>query len=132
MILNFLKNCFKKLISSFRIPSLVDFIFKSRKEALANAEPASQNWARLGLEKYWKLFASIFLVIVLAAKSYIISFILTLKSRIDILNYEGSSSPLTIVYKANAAIALIDQVFTLAAWLIICYLTYSFFKDEGK
>lgn len=57
------KNLFKKFINSVRIPVLVDFIFKTKQEALDNAPPASENWIRLGLEKTWIYFAILILVL---------------------------------------------------------------------
>lgn len=130
-MLNIAKTLFRKLVNRFRIPSVIDFILKPWKEALANAKPAKTNWSRLGLEKSWELFLSVFLVIFLYAKSILMKFIVDINAKIDTLNYQGSSSPLTIVYKANAVIFFIDQVLTVLAISLIIYLTYSFFK-KGK
>jgi len=57
------KELFKKVVNTYRIPSLVDFVFKSWKEALGNAKPASENWVRLGLEKTWQYFLLVFVVL---------------------------------------------------------------------
>ncbi len=57
------KELFKKVVNTYRIPSLIDFILKPWKEALANAKPASENWARLGLEKTWQYFVLVIVVL---------------------------------------------------------------------
>lgn len=57
------KELFKKVVNTYRIPSLVDFVFKSGKEALNSAKPASENWIRLGLEKTWQYFVLVIVVL---------------------------------------------------------------------
>lgn len=128
-MINGLKNLLKKIINSFRIPSLIDFILKPWKEAKANAPAASKNWDRLGLEKNWKPFCVLLLVIVLAIKNYIVDFIVNIISKIQILAFKGEGSPLTIVYKANALIYFVDTSIMLVGYGLICYLTYLIFKE---
>lgn len=57
------KELFKKVVNTYRIPSLIDLIIKPWKEALDNAKPASENWNRLGLERTWKYFMLLIVVL---------------------------------------------------------------------
>lgn len=60
-----IKIYFMKVVNSTRIPALVDFIFKSKTDALNSAPPADQNWNRLGLEKTWKFFVPLLIIMAL-------------------------------------------------------------------
>lgn len=61
-----LKEVLKNLVNSTRIPALIDLILKPTiKEALDEAPKASENWARLGLEKTWQYFVPIAIVLLI-------------------------------------------------------------------
>jgi len=121
-LINFLKSIFKKLINSFRIPSLIGFLTnKPKAQLLAEAPPAKGNWDRLNLENSWIYFAIVFILVILKFSSGIISTIIYFISKINVLNYEGASSPLTIVYKTTAAIELINYGFQAVS--IICLIS---------
>jgi len=94
------KELFKKVVNTYRIPSLVDFVFKSWKDALTNAKPASENWVRLGLEKTWQYF--VLLIVVLL-----------------VYFFKGS---------LQFAIDIIAEFVVVAALSFTCYRLYKSFK----
>ena len=60
------KELAKNFINKTPLPRLVDLIFKPTiAEALKNAPVASENWVRLGLEKTWKYFALLIVVLLI-------------------------------------------------------------------
>lgn len=79
-MLNIIKEKFKKLVNSIRMPSLINLFFKPTiKEALETAPPAKENWVRLGLEKTWLYF------VVLGAVLFIYFFKGSLQFLIEII-----------------------------------------------
>lgn len=85
------KETFKTLINKIRIGRLVDFVFKSKQEALDSAPPAEGNWVRLGLEKTWMYFVPLALVLaIFFAKNSLIFFI-------EIASYGVALIPLVLI-----------------------------------
>jgi hypothetical protein len=130
-LINFLKSIFKKFVNSFRIVSLIGFLTnKPKDQLLAEAPPASGNWNRLNLEKTWVYFAIVIILVILKFSNGIISNIVYFTSKVNVLNYEGASSPLTIVYKAASAIELISYGFQALG--LICLVSLVIYAWKRK
>lgn len=130
-LINFLKSIFKRLVNSFRIPSLIGFLTnKPKEQLLAEAPPAKGNWDRLNLENSWVYFAIVFLMILLASYNKLAGLFINTKSKIDVLNYQGEGSPLTIVYKAASVIYLLD--YTIQTIAFICLVSLVIYAWKRK
>ena len=130
-LINLLKSIFKRLVNSFRIPSLIGFLTnKPKAQLLAEAPPAKGNWDRLNLENSWVYFAIVFLMILLAFYNKLAGLFINTKSKIDVLNYQGESSPLTIVYKAASAIYLLDYAIQTIAFIFLVSLVIYAWKRK--
>jgi hypothetical protein len=83
-----IKEIAKNFVNKIRIPSLLSFFISkegqidpSIKDTLATASPASQNWVRLGLEKTWKYFAVLALVLLIYWGKGALQFIIEVASQ---------------------------------------------------
>ena len=130
-----MKKLLKRLINSISIPPLIRFFITKEgkvnptwKEIKKDAPDPKNNWARLGLEKTYQFFVPAIVIGFLYYKSKLIEFFINLNSKFDILAYNGDSSPLTIVYQANAYIYLIDNGLTLVGIVYLFYFGYTLFK----
>lgn len=122
---------FKRLVNHFRIVSWVGFLTnKPKEQLLAEAPPRKTNWDRLAFEKYWVYFAILVLTLLLASYNALATFFINDKSKIDVLNYQGEGSPLTIVYKAASAIYLLDHAIQTIAF--ICIVSLVIYAWKGK
>lgn len=127
----------KRLINSIYIPNLIYFFISKDgktinptwKQIKKDSPDQKNNWFRLGMPKYGKYLAPVVIMLSLYYKSKLIEFCINLSSKFDILGYEGTGSPLTIVYKANAWIYLIDNGLTLVGIVYLFYFGYRLFKS---
>jgi len=103
---------------------------KPKEQLLAEAPPAKGNWDRLNLENSWVYFAIVFLMILLASYNKLAGFFINTKSKIDVLNYQGEGSPLTIVYKAASVIYLLD--YTVQTIAFICLVSLVIYAWKRK
>jgi len=84
------KELFKKVVNTYRIPSLVDFVFKPTiAEALKDAPPASKNWVRLGLEKTWKYFALVVAVLLIYFFKSSLQFVIEIIAQVGVVSIFG-------------------------------------------
>jgi hypothetical protein len=89
-ILNQTKEIFKNFINKTRLPSLVDLIFKpTLAEALKDAPVASENWVRLGLEKTWKYFALLIVVLLVYFFKNSLQFVIEIVAQVGIVAVFG-------------------------------------------
>jgi len=130
-LINFLKSIFKRLVNHYRIVSWVGFLTnKPKEQLLAEAPPRKTNWDRLAFEKYWVYYAILVLTILLASYNALATFFINTKSKIDVLNYQGEGSPLTIVYKAASVIYLLD--YTVQTIAFICLVSLVIYAWKRK
>ncbi len=130
-LINFLKSIFKRLVNHYRIVSWIGFLTnKPKEQLLAEAPPRKLNWDRWGFEKYWVYFAILVLTILLAFYNKLAGLFINTKSKIDVLNYQGEGSPLTIVYKAASVIYLLDYVVQTIAFICLVSLVIYAWKRK--
>lgn len=84
------KEIFKTFINKTRLPSLVSLIFKPTiAEALKDAPVASENWVRLGLEKTWKYFALLIVVLLVYFFKNSLQFVIEIVAQVGIVAVFG-------------------------------------------
>lgn len=130
-LINFLKSIFKRLVNHYRIVSWIGFLTnKPKEQLLAEAPPRKLNWDRWGFEKYWVYFAILVLTMLLSFYNKLAGLFINTKSKIDVLNYQGESSTLAIVYKAASAIYLLDYAIKTIAFICLVSLVIYAWKRK--
>lgn len=85
-LLGQIKEIFKNFINKTPLPRLVDLIFKPTiAEALKNAPVASENWVRLGLEKTWKYFALLIVVLLVYFFKGSLQFVIEIVAQVGVV-----------------------------------------------
>ena len=114
IILDIVKLLMRKFVErcwllQFNVFFKAAFTKVSFKDMIAQAkEKAKTSWDDWGIEKRWEYFAIPFVLLLIRTINYVIANFLTLKRDSDVLNYQGESSPLTLIYQANALISSLN------------------------
>lgn len=114
-LINYIKDKFKALVNSLRIPRLIDIALKGWSTALELAPPAAGNWVRLGLENKWRLFFSALFISAMAFFNKVMGFIYWTIGQFDVKNSANGIDSIFIINSLTSSINLIDLGFKMIA-----------------
>lgn len=92
------------------------------------ADAPKENWYRLGLDKTWKYFAIVFILVILRYLNAFFAFVKEALYRLDLIMFEGEGSPISILYKGQSVIFYLNNIFFALGIGFLFYLLYLIFK----
>ena len=125
----------KKYLKKLKFPPFLSFfitksgkINPSFKETMKDAEGSKNVWDRLNLQKTWRYFAVVFVMIFLKHANNLAAFIIKLIYQFNVLVFNGDGTP--IVYRQKALLFYTNNIFYFLGVVALGYLLVTIIKKK--